>query len=62
MKYLKIIGELVVGTDNLTQHDLGRLKQHNYDIIINRITEEYFDIEKNKWKPISNIDIGDYED
>lgn len=56
MKYYKILGDSVIGTDNLTQEDLVRAKQHSYDAIINRIDETSYDVDNNAWKPILNID------
>ena len=58
MKYIKIIGkDFIMGCDELTKDDLGRLKDRQYDVIINRITEEYFDVEKNEWVKIESTGV-----
>ena len=55
MKYLKIIGSsLIMGCDEITADDLARVKDHSYDMLINRITEEYFDADKNEWVKIES--------
>ena len=56
MKFIKATVYGVFGTDNLTKEDLSRAKNDRDYILINRITEEYFDAEKNEWKPIQDID------
>lgn len=56
MKFIKATYYGVFGTDELTKEDLGRAKNDKDYILINRITEEYFDPEKNEWKPIQDID------
>ena len=58
MKYIKATSYGVFGTDNLTKEDLGRSKNDREYILINRITEEYFNAEENEWKPIQDIDKG----
>lgn len=52
MKYIKSTSYGVFGTDELTKEDLGRAKNDRDYVLINRITEEYFDPEENEWKPI----------
>jgi hypothetical protein len=55
MKYLKIIERhFIMGCDEITADDLARVKNHQYDDIINRITEEYFDADKNEWVKIKS--------
>ena len=56
MKFIKATYYGVFGTDNLTKEDLGRAKNDKDYILINRISEEYFDAEANEWKPIQGID------
>ena len=51
-KYLKIMGSIVWGTNDLNKDDLGRLKQHNYDAIVDTEEGKTFDADSNKWKEI----------
>jgi hypothetical protein len=55
MKYFKIIGNLVMATDELTKDDLVRVKNRTYDLLINKIEETYYDAEDNEWKPIEKV-------
>ncbi len=55
MKFIKATFYGVFGTDSLTKEDLVQAKNNKEYILINRITEEYFDAEANEWKPIQDI-------
>lgn len=50
--YLKINGEMIWGTNNLTREDLIRRRSGSYDAIINLSDMTYYDPENNTWKPI----------
>ena len=43
-----------MGSDTITPDDLARVKTHQYEDIINRITEEYYDPDKNEWVKIES--------
>lgn len=55
-RYLKITGNTIWGTNNLTKDDLVRLKNHGYDAIIDLEELKYFEAEENQWKNIEGDD------
>lgn len=51
-KYLKISGDLVWGTNELTKDDLIRAKAGGYEVIINLEDFTQYDPEENIWKEV----------
>jgi hypothetical protein len=50
--YLKITGYLVWGTNDLSREDLFRLKNKQYDLIIDTGDSKSFNADFNKWEDI----------
>lgn len=51
-RYLKIIGNIVWATDNLTKEDLAKLSQGGYDCILDLKEWKEFDCTSNSWLDI----------
>ena len=51
-RYLKTIGEVIWGTNNLTREDLVRLKDGQYECIIDIQEMKSFNADFNRWEDI----------
>lgn len=51
-RYLKITGETIWGTNDLTREDLARLKGHSYDCILDLQKWKFFNADENSWEDI----------
>lgn len=51
-RYLKTIGSVIWGTNNLTREDLVRLKDGQYENIIDLEQSKTFNADFNKWEDI----------
>lgn len=53
-RFIKVLGDVLWGTNNISQQDLIKVKNGGYDTIIDTANYTYYDGDTNTWEKIQH--------